>query len=88
MKGMAAAVIEALASAEGMGLRDWLYEDIAHELETADRALLGRLVEGSRLHAHRRVGEMRAAAALEREIGVAPRVAEASIGWLIELEGS
>lgn len=88
MKGMAAAAVEALASAEGMGLRDWLYEEIAHELETADRALLGRLVEGSRLHARRRIGEMRAVAALEREVGVTPRVAEASISWLMELEGS
>lgn len=85
MKGLAAAVVEALASAEHLGLRDWLADDIAGELERADRGLLDRLVEGSRRHARRRIEEMEAAAALERELDVVPRVAEAAVGVLAEL---
>jgi 3-hydroxyisobutyrate dehydrogenase-like beta-hydroxyacid dehydrogenase len=51
MKGMAAAVIEALEAAEAHGCREWLEREIGRELESADAGLVERLVEGSRTHA-------------------------------------
>src|SRR5262249_46475144 len=68
MKGLAAALIESLRAAEASGCEDWLRADIAAALESADEALIERLVEGSRLHAVRRITEMEAAAELLREL--------------------
>ena len=48
--------------------------------------LLERLLSGSRLHAARRVDEMRAAAAYLEELGVEPRVATAAAEWLAGLD--
>lgn len=78
MKGLAAAVIESLDAATAAGCEAWLRADIAATLAGADGALVDRLVDGSRAHAVRRVHEMEAAAALERELGLEPRVAEAA----------
>ena len=49
--------------------------------------LLERLLTGSRVHAVRRVDEMRAAAAYLEELGVEPRVARAAADWFDELRG-
>jgi 3-hydroxyisobutyrate dehydrogenase-like beta-hydroxyacid dehydrogenase len=84
-KGMAAAVGEALAAAERLGSEDWLYADIERTLTEADGDLLRRLIEGSRTHARRRVDEMAAAAEMLEELGVEPRIAEASQAWLQSL---
>lgn len=88
MKGQAAAIGEALAAAERLGCEDWLYADIESTLTRADGRLLRRLVEGSRLHADRRVDEMAAAVAMLEELGVEPRVAAASEAWLRSLARS
>ena len=85
MKGLAAAIVESLAAAEAAGCEAWLREEIVAVLENADEALLDRLVRGSRLHAKRRVDEMRAAAELLRGLGVEPHVAEAAAALLAEL---
>jgi 3-hydroxyisobutyrate dehydrogenase-like beta-hydroxyacid dehydrogenase len=85
MKGMAAALVESLRAADAAGCRDWLRDDIAAALESADAALIDRLVDGSRTHAVRRVAEMDAAAELLRELGVEPRVAAAAADWLRQL---
>ena len=82
MKGQAAAIGEALAAAERLGCEEWLYADIEATLTAADGRLLRRLVEGSRLHAGRRVEEMAAAVAMLEELGVEPHVASASEAWL------
>ena len=82
MKGLAAAVLESLAAAAAAGCEPWLRADVLATLEAADGALLDRLVDGSRLHAARRVDEMEAAAALERELGLEPHVAEAAAAVL------
>jgi len=87
MKGLAASALEALAAARALGCEAEVYEDIAKTLEQADAALLGRLVEGTHAHAARRADEMRAACELLEELGVAPRVAQACVGWLVELAG-
>ncbi len=85
MKGLAAAVGEALAAGERLGCEDWLRPDIEATLTGADARLLRRLVEGSRTHAARRVEEMAAAVAMLEELGVEPRVAAASEAWLRSL---
>jgi len=88
MKGLAAAVIESLEAASAAGCEPWLRADIAATLTGADESLLRRLEDGSRAHAVRRVDEMEAAAALERELGVEPRVAEAAAELLRSLATS
>lgn len=88
MKGLAAAVWEALAAARALGCEEETYEDIQRTLLEADAQLLRRLVEGTRLHAARRVDEMRAACELLEELKVPPRVARASAKWLEELAGA
>ena len=76
---------EALAAVERLVCEDWLRRDIEATLEAADASLLDRLVEGSRVHAVRRVEEMAAAVAMLEELGVEPRVARAAGEWLTEL---
>jgi 3-hydroxyisobutyrate dehydrogenase-like beta-hydroxyacid dehydrogenase len=84
-KGMAAAIGESLAAAERLGWGEWLYADIERTLVEADGELLRRLVEGSQVHARRRVGEMSAAVEMLEELGVEPRIAAASGAWLQSL---
>lgn len=84
-KGLAAAIGESLAAAEQLGFKDWLNADLERTLEDGDGALLQRLIEGSRLHAARRVEEMSAAAEMLEEAGVEPRIASASEAWLRSL---
>jgi 3-hydroxyisobutyrate dehydrogenase-like beta-hydroxyacid dehydrogenase len=84
-KGMAAAVIEALAAAREAGLAEWLEGNIRAEFDRTDAATFDRLIEGSRDHAVRRTEEMAAAAELLDDLGVPPRVARASRDWLADL---
>jgi 3-hydroxyisobutyrate dehydrogenase-like beta-hydroxyacid dehydrogenase len=79
MKGIAAATIESLEAAEAAGEADWLLGELAAVL---GEPLVGRLVDGSRRHALRRIEELEAAAQLLRELGVEPRVADAAAGVL------
>jgi 3-hydroxyisobutyrate dehydrogenase-like beta-hydroxyacid dehydrogenase len=88
MKGLAAAVGEALAAGERLGCEEWLRSDIAATMVDADARLLDRLVEGSRIHAARRVEEMTAAVAMLEELEIEPRIAGASEAWLRSLAGS
>jgi 3-hydroxyisobutyrate dehydrogenase-like beta-hydroxyacid dehydrogenase len=85
MKGLAAAIGEALAAADRIGARADLYADIEQTLADADGALLARLVDGSARHAARRAEEMAAARAMLEELGVEPRIAAASEAWLRSL---
>jgi 3-hydroxyisobutyrate dehydrogenase-like beta-hydroxyacid dehydrogenase len=82
MKGLAASAVESMRAAEAAGCEDWLADEIA---EVIGRPLLDRLLEGSDRHAARRVDEMEAASELLRELGVEPRVAEASAALLADL---
>jgi 3-hydroxyisobutyrate dehydrogenase-like beta-hydroxyacid dehydrogenase len=84
MKGVAAATVESLEAATAAGEEEWLRGEIAEVLEGP---LVDRFVEGSRVHAKRRIEEMEAAAELLRELGVEPRVAEAAAGVLRQLAG-
>jgi 3-hydroxyisobutyrate dehydrogenase-like beta-hydroxyacid dehydrogenase len=82
MKGLAASAVESMQAAEAAGCADWLADEIA---EVIGRPLLDRLLEGSERHAARRVDEMEAASELLRELGVEPRIAEASAALLTDL---
>jgi 3-hydroxyisobutyrate dehydrogenase-like beta-hydroxyacid dehydrogenase len=84
-KGLAAAVVEALAAARAAGLEQWLRGNITDELARADASTVDRLVSGSIQHAVRREHEMAAAAQLLNELGVPSRVSRASRDWLADL---
>lgn len=77
-KGMAAAVVEALAAGRAAGCEDWLRGNIADELARADAATVERLVDGSRRHAVRRTDEMQAATDMLADLGVPARISPAS----------
>lgn len=85
MKGLGASVLESLHAAEAAGQARWLEGEIAAVIGLP---LLERLVEGSRRHAARRVDELEAARELLGELGVEPRIAEASAAVLAELAAS
>ncbi|SCK52469.1 NAD(P)-dependent oxidoreductase [Streptomyces sp. WMMB 322] len=84
-KGLAAAVVEALAAGRAAGCEDWLRENIAAELGRAGAATVDRLVEGTHRHAVRRTSEMAAATEMLRELGVEPAVSAASRDLLARL---
>ena len=86
VKGMAAAATEGMAAARAAGCEEWFHGEMVRVFETADAVLLERLLEGSRIHATRRVHEMEAAAEMLRELGMEPRVTTAAVDWLRELE--
>ena len=77
-KGLAAAVLEALAGARAAGCEEWLRENISDELAGFDDNALERLVDGSRRHARRRIDEMDAAAQQLTDLNVPPHVATAA----------
>jgi 3-hydroxyisobutyrate dehydrogenase-like beta-hydroxyacid dehydrogenase len=84
-KGLAAAVVEALAGAEAAGCADWLAGDIRAELAGFDERAIDRLVEGTHAHARRRSDEMTAATEQLEELGVPARIAPAARDLLIQL---
>jgi 3-hydroxyisobutyrate dehydrogenase-like beta-hydroxyacid dehydrogenase len=85
MKGLAAAVVESMEAAERAGHADWLADEIVAMI---GRPFFERALEGSRMHAARRVDEMEAARELLVELGVEPRIASASAAQLAELTGA
>ncbi|HZO36650.1 MAG TPA: DUF1932 domain-containing protein, partial [Solirubrobacteraceae bacterium] len=85
-KGLAAAIVESMEAARAAGQEEWMEAEAIALLESADRALMTRMISGSRRHARRRAHEMDAAADQLRELGVPPRIAEASAAWLRALD--
>lgn len=85
LKGLAAALDEALAGARSAASEAWLIDEIGAELERADAALVERLITGTRRHAARRVHEMEAASALLAEHDVDPVVTRATAHRLRQL---
>jgi 3-hydroxyisobutyrate dehydrogenase-like beta-hydroxyacid dehydrogenase len=82
MKGLSAAVVESMQAAEAIGRAAWLEREIEALI---GRPFLERALEGSRMHAARRVDEMEAARDLLLELGVEPFVASASAAQLAGL---
>jgi 3-hydroxyisobutyrate dehydrogenase-like beta-hydroxyacid dehydrogenase len=84
-KGLAAAVVEALAAAEAAGCAEWLRDNISAELAASDEQTIDRLVDGTHRHARRRADEMTAAAEQVTELGIRTRIAAAARDQLIDL---
>lgn len=84
-KGLAAAVVEALAGAAAAGCEDWLRGNISAELAAFDETTINRLVNGTHRHARRRTDEMAAAAQQLVDLGVEPRIAGAARDLLADL---
>ncbi|MEU4479032.1 DUF1932 domain-containing protein [Micromonospora sp. NPDC023966] len=84
-KGLAAAVVEALAAAEAAGCADWLRDNISTELAGFDQRTIDRLVDGTHQHARRRADEMTAATEQLEELGVPSRISAAARDLLIDL---
>jgi 3-hydroxyisobutyrate dehydrogenase-like beta-hydroxyacid dehydrogenase len=78
LKGLAAALIEALDGARAAGCEGWLIENVSRELAEFGPAAVERLVAGTHKHARRRADEMDAAAQQLSELGVEPRIALAT----------
>ena len=85
LKGMAAALVEALAAARAAGSEEWLRQNIIDELTTADARTVERLELGTHRHAARRAAELAATVDLLTELGVPPRISTASREWLEHL---
>jgi 3-hydroxyisobutyrate dehydrogenase-like beta-hydroxyacid dehydrogenase len=85
MKGLAAVSLEALAAADAAGVGDWLHAELAGVYESADAALLTRLLKGSREHAVRRRHEMAAASEMLLELGTPSRMTAGTVGWMAQL---
>jgi 3-hydroxyisobutyrate dehydrogenase-like beta-hydroxyacid dehydrogenase len=85
MKGLASISIEALAAAEAAGLEPWMHEELVSAYERADRAMLTRLLEGTRTHAVRRAQEMAAAREMLERLGTPSRMTVGTLGWLEQL---
>jgi 3-hydroxyisobutyrate dehydrogenase-like beta-hydroxyacid dehydrogenase len=84
-KGLAAAVVEAMAAGEAAGCGDWLRGNISAELAGFDERTIDRLIDGTHRHARRRADEMIASARQLADLGVEPRIAGAARDLLIEL---
>lgn len=87
-KGLAAAVVEALAAGEAAGCGAWLRANIGAELAGFNEQTIDRLVDGTHRHARRRADEMTAAGEQLIDLGVRPRIADAARDLLIELRDS
>jgi 3-hydroxyisobutyrate dehydrogenase-like beta-hydroxyacid dehydrogenase len=85
MKGLAAAVVESMQAADAIGRGEWLAQEIERMI---GRPYFERALEGSRMHAVRRIDEMEAARDLLLELGVQPHVAAASASVLADLAAS
>jgi 3-hydroxyisobutyrate dehydrogenase-like beta-hydroxyacid dehydrogenase len=82
MKGLAAAVLEAVAAARAAGCENWLRDQIAAELGPGGGHLVDRLIEGSARHAVRRTAEVEASREYLRDLGVPTPVCDAALSWL------
>lgn len=86
-KGLAAAVVEALAAGRAADCEEWLRDNITEELTRADESTVERLVSGTYQHAVRRADEMAAATDMLTELGVDPTITAATRDLLTRLAG-
>ena len=86
-KGVAGVVNEALAAARAAGVEDWMRAELLDLFRGSDEQALVRMEEGSRRHARRRAHELADVAALLRELGLTPHLAEGARLQLEELAG-
>ncbi|MCX4090776.1 NAD(P)-dependent oxidoreductase [Nocardia sp. alder85J] len=77
-KGLAAAIVEAMAGARAAGCADWFHEHLTTEFVRFDPDMVDGFLEGSYTHAVRRAEEMAAAAEQLTDLGIEPRIATAA----------
>ncbi|WP_019927663.1 NAD(P)-dependent oxidoreductase [Nocardia sp. BMG111209] len=77
-KGLAAAIVEAMAGARAAGCEDWFHEHLTTEFIRFEPDMVDRFIAGSYTHAVRRAEEMAAAAAQLTDLGIEPRIAAAT----------
>lgn len=87
MKGLAALVFESTIAAEKVGARTWMIEEIAGELGPDGRALVDRLVEGTKAHAERRAHEMEDVAEYLQSLNAPAWMTTSTITWLRAIAG-
>jgi 3-hydroxyisobutyrate dehydrogenase-like beta-hydroxyacid dehydrogenase len=87
MKGLAAVVLETLEAGRALGFGDWIREEVAETLRTADGSLVDRLEQGTRQHATRRVDEMSAALELLQSSGLKAPITQATVDVLTGISG-
>jgi 3-hydroxyisobutyrate dehydrogenase-like beta-hydroxyacid dehydrogenase len=85
MKGLAAVVIESVGAAKLAGCEEWLRGQIASELAGDVSALIDRLIDGSKLHAARRVHEAADTRDYLDQIGQPHWSTDAAHSWLTKL---
>jgi 3-hydroxyisobutyrate dehydrogenase-like beta-hydroxyacid dehydrogenase len=83
-KGLAAVIIEAQEAARQLECEAWLREQILAIIP--DEQIIERMIDGSRIHAERRIHEMAAVSDMLREIGVTPYTSGAAVQWLTKLQ--
>jgi 3-hydroxyisobutyrate dehydrogenase len=86
MKGLAAAVVEAVYAGQAAGFEDWIRGQIVAQLSGDGASTIDRFLRGSKLHAARRSEEMDAAAEYVEALGVAPIMSKATAAHLRSLE--
>ncbi|MFC4116423.1 NAD(P)-dependent oxidoreductase [Nonomuraea zeae] len=85
MKGLAALMLECESAAAAAGEQEWLRAQMVGELSGDVGQLIDRLVDGSRVHAARRVHEVEDAAGYLAELGRPAWVMAAARTWLASL---
>ncbi|KRF03284.1 phosphogluconate dehydrogenase [Nocardioides sp. Soil777] len=86
MKGLAAAVTEAVTAGRAVGFEEWIRDQIARELSGNGQSTIDRWLTGSVVHARRRGDEMEAAAAYLDDLGVDSTMAKATAHHLRVLD--
>lgn len=82
-KGVAAVVIETLEAAQVLNLEQWVRKQMMTILQ--DEAMIDRFVEGSKIHAARRIHEMDVVISLLQETGVQSYTSSAARQRLVKL---
>lgn len=85
MKGLAAVVLESVTAADHTGSGEWLRRQIAGEFAGDAGQLIDRLIDGSRLHAERRIHEVDDAVDYLESHGQPTWVSRAAKQWLEHL---
>ena len=79
IKGVAAAVIEAVRAAGAADLLDETWHNLVRQFSAMDEAFLRRMVAGTGTHAVRRLHEMEAAMEMLEQLGIDPVVTRATV---------
>lgn len=81
-KGLAGLVLESMAAARTAGQEEWAWNHIVDLLTVTDEAFLQRLLDGTEIHAERRLAEMEAAAEFLENLGVSADMTAGTIEHL------